>query len=650
MKKLVVIETKSQAKEILKWENLDSAILVVCNFEAAGRVLTAAGIEFKLLEGYEASSDTDLLDEAAFSLAGGWHQIPPIRERLLYRDCSLGFLIERDLTYYLFALLYNFSVIDTILRKEKPDKVIVFENPDRALRSYDEFRGYDDECIFGKLFRNHAKAFGIPVQLWQEGDGRQRFKIRREKPWARAKIFAKKLLTDLWQWLDRAKTLSKVQHGILLALTPDYVLSLAKILKNAGSCRVTYLTRALPFRKLKELLKSVVSISIASSAILSKEQTHKKTLLAFYKEVPVQKALTEYFSWNGYNLWPYVSKRLEFLFSEHFIELRSQIDFFIQTLTDRSITTVVVNEDVCDFNRTLVVTARNLGIPSVVLQHGVAMKKIGFYPVVADRFACWGSYHRNRLLEWGIPQEKIVLTGCPRYEEWPESRGSNSKRLDFCRNYGLDPEKKIVVYVNTILREEWKVYDLNLRVTSWQMKEHIEGVVRAMKEIPDHQLVIKLHPRDRHRRLVEDILNSLNIKSGVTLLQFCNTRRLLEIADVVIDPARSGMSLEALALGRPLVRLNLNHRQDPLVDLNENGVAVGITELSKLPEALEMIKKLHSSVEFKERLRITLNEQLFVDNQTKPSHRVASLVLELSTGLRDSKNIRQPLQGYVAAR
>lgn len=169
MKSLVVIETKKQAAEWLRkireeGPSLDHVTPLVSNFKAE-RILKEARRSFKVLEDYPVGFDIQELQDASFILAEGWYQTPTFFHSLSYEKCSLGLMVQRDLAYYLFALLYNLSLADAILREEHPDGIHIFETPERPLKNYGEFRGYDEEGVFARIFQDRSRALGIPVRV-----------------------------------------------------------------------------------------------------------------------------------------------------------------------------------------------------------------------------------------------------------------------------------------------------------------------------------------------------------------------------------------------------------------------------------------------------------------------------------------------------
>ena len=92
---------------------------------------------------------------------------------------------------------------------------------------------------------------------------------------------------------------------------------------------------------------------------------------------------------------------------------------------------VVVDEDATPQNRILVLAARELDIPTLIVQHGMFGVKSAFIPMVADHIAVWGEESRKKLIEWGVPDSKITVTGNPKYDKLCDYINSNQKSDKF---------------------------------------------------------------------------------------------------------------------------------------------------------------------------------------------------------------------------
>ena len=77
---------------------------------------------------------------------------------------------------------------------------------------------------------------------------------------------------------------------------------------------------------------------------------------------------------------------------------------------------LVLDEDATPMARGAIYLGRKYGIRSVVLQHGVPFVRFGFAPMLADCVAVWGEASKQQLIGWGVPGDRIVVTGCPKHD------------------------------------------------------------------------------------------------------------------------------------------------------------------------------------------------------------------------------------------
>ena len=74
---------------------------------------------------------------------------------------------------------------------------------------------------------------------------------------------------------------------------------------------------------------------------------------------------------------------------------------------------LVLDEDITPDGRATATVARRLSIPSVVVQHGVPCSRFGFLPLTADRFLAQDTASADRMTEWGLDAQRILVAGDP---------------------------------------------------------------------------------------------------------------------------------------------------------------------------------------------------------------------------------------------
>ncbi|MEE9592811.1 MAG: CDP-glycerol glycerophosphotransferase family protein [Thermoplasmata archaeon] len=304
----------------------------------------------------------------------------------------------------------------------------------------------------------------------------------------------------------------------------------------------------------------------------------------------IKAAIQEHLSTQeGYDL-DLLEDFLDYHFSVTFPRVVEHIDTAKRLLEAERPDLILLTTEYGLFERALVVGARMKGIPTLAVQHGVIHPRhFGYiYPPgavatdgsvsaphvpIPDRTAVYGQYHKEILTELGAyPSNSVIVTGQPRYDLLEEAR----QRYDSDRirgELGLAPSGKLVL---------WTTQTHGLPAA--ENEANIDAVYGALHGLEGVGLVVKLHPLEdqgaplyrKHR------LNHPIIVDGEG-----DTFALLHACDLMIT-GHSTTALEAVALSRPVIILNLSGDPDP-VDYVQAGVAVGVYRAEDLRPTIERL-------------------------------------------------------------
>ncbi len=219
---------------------------------------------------------------------------------------------------------------------------------------------------------------------------------------------------------------------------------------------------------------------------------------------------------------------------------------------------VLLDEDATALKRLLVQLAREHRVPSVVVQHGVPRVRFGFAPPAADALCLWGNRSQEQLHAWGVPQEKLFVTGSPAHDELfaPGGRFHSGQAAPVAERVAGAPLEetpfRVLLLATTRprpLRPEPAAFHLTLEEYQRLLFLAVEEVLRW----PQARLTIKLHPRDADARwyrqfVPEEERHRVRIESRRTLWHLLPEHHLvLHIA--------SGAGVEAALAGWPVVEL-----------------------------------------------------------------------------------------------
>lgn len=123
---------------------------------------------------------------------------------------------------------------------------------------------------------------------------------------------------------------------------------------------------------------------------------------------------------------------------------------------------------------------------------------------------CWGSLTQKRLLEHGVPQKNAPVTGAVMMDFLrPEFAGYFEDKKTLCQKYGLDPEKRLMLYISSFgyaSMDQKEVEELSkmagtdftefARVNRQSMAETLGWFDRYLSAHPEVELVYRRHPSE----------------------------------------------------------------------------------------------------------------------------------------------------------
>ena len=130
--------------------------------------------------------------------------------------------------------------------------------------------------------------------------------------------------------------------------------------------------------------------------------------------------------------------------------------------------------------------AQRLG--KVVVQHDNHGGLDSYY-YGADLAAVKGPYFAEFVRRrWGLAEDVVVSTGCVQFDAAVGLEVERKSRDEFCRIYGLDPAKRIAVWLPTQDHRQRQYYE-------WSANKYRE-ICEIVSQTTNHNLIIKPHPAD----------------------------------------------------------------------------------------------------------------------------------------------------------
>lgn len=244
----------------------------------------------------------------------------------------------------------------------------------------------------------------------------------------------------------------------------------------------------------------------------------------------------------------FLHQKMADLLSKNLPGLLFEIDRMNQFFNEaQSLRSVLLDEDIDAGKNAFCQIARKFGVPSFVELHGALCDKHGFLPLTADYLFVWGQAQKSKLISWGCPPEKILVSGCSRYSFYQQMDAQKVKKT-VAKKLGIDYHEKIVL-VAFVPISRWN------SIFEERMQQIISETLDVISEFA-HQarFIIKVHPADENIARYETWLKKNNLKGRVLIIKKFDPLLLAKAADLLIV-YRSTYSVDGFALDKPVICL-----------------------------------------------------------------------------------------------
>lgn len=200
----------------------------------------------------------------------------------------------------------------------------------------------------------------------------------------------------------------------------------------------------------------------------------------------------------------------------------------------------------------------------------------------ADKKAVMGEIIKNLYIESGVEPERIVVTGAAHFDQLFSRNKEQDKQV--LAEGGIDPNRKTILFTTE-------------NITFSETKEMLTGVISAVLEMNDVQLVIKVHPREDvgpYQEMAERYHDS-----RIHVVKDTDLYALISSCELLVTKF-STTALEAMMVDKPVVTINLSGQSTP-VPYAEEGAALGVYRYEDMDQAI--LKALHDE-ETRDKLKV----------------------------------------------
>jgi len=322
---------------------------------------------------------------------------------------------------------------------------------------------------------------------------------------------------------------------------------------------------------------------------------------------------------------------IRFLLQHHVPQTLSRIEATNQLFQDHTFDVVLTRIDARDTYRIVPLVARQCGVPSITVQHGIIGTQdtaYGFIPIVSDKLAVYGPGTRQVLEDVGESPDRIAEVGSARFDRY-----QNDASSDPLEDNSPNPMTVLVVVPSVIVGMTRSF--INRLWTSCDVQDCAAAVGALLREEDDVHVIVKFHPSDSqadcHRGMFQ---REAGDHTG--RLQICfkePIEPLVQRAGIVVS-ARSTVGLEAMLNGIPLVEMDFKESTRNARDMKNAGAARVARDARELVQQLrELMNDPECRADQISKAGQFVRDKYLFDGQA--SARTAALIEDMIATARD---------------
>lgn len=283
-----------------------------------------------------------------------------------------------------------------------------------------------------------------------------------------------------------------------------------------------------------------------------------------WRTVRDDEAFHDRFELDGIQVWNALEERFELHYRFHYQRLVR----FIQTgrhLIDVAEPDVVLFKGVGPKSaRTFATVANELGVPTVMIQHGKSNPIQRFEPLV-DHVAAWGELSKGFLVTRGYDPDQITVCGSPKFDHLHDLEVDEEQlRSDL----GIDDDSDVLMLASQPFSENVR---RTIATAVCESLESMSGVV----------LLIRPHPRE-DGALIRDIAAQHDVKTAYAPHQ--DIHHLVEVADAVTG-INTSVLFEASLMDTPAIVLDFT--DEPIQEFWRREGFTVVDDAADLPSVVQ---------------------------------------------------------------
>lgn len=553
---IIILPPLAGSPEVKRWaERYSADRMFLSNPVVQKRNLDADRVETIDADQLGILDSLTYINWAAKNLATSWHSVPSVRSIVTLEGIDLAGLFYIEDVYYFIGLLKAIKISERLL---------------------DQYRGEnfflaDDGSYWSDAFKLAAARKGTGIDVFPcAADIKEN-----TKGISLTKDLLKFVLSKINMFLIavRSRNTGRGRHSILYSCAPRFS---ENIWNETCLDAVSYFLRPVFSLKVfrRSFNKSGSVRHILPGYFLSGKE--RRSILREFEPKKIFEELDSILTgeksllFEGYDLWPVYRRRLRRNLDDSLVDYALMTCSMVRMLRFLAPGLVVTDEDTTPFNKALVEVCGHNRVKTVQLNHGILGHSLLKIPINSDIIAAYGDSSRKRLEKWGVPEEKIVLTGAPVYSVLPERAHREKIKSSFFAEFDIPEGCKIVTLATSPFRTEERADFMDSFLTPERIGRMIEVAACFLKEMSDREirLIIKFHPREKNEWFTRQIFEHTDLKRKVIFLKRYNLSNILFSSDLVLTYGTT-VYYDAMLMKVPVVLFD-SARQRNLSFLSES--------------------------------------------------------------------------------
>ena len=333
--------------------------------------------------------------------------------------------------------------------------------------------------------------------------------------------------------------------------------------------------------------------------------------------------------------WQRVKERLYDVLKRDFFPRMVDVEWMRNCAARNDVRLLVFSEDVLPSSRTLIETAKAIGIPSLQVMHSVPCGPKTAHPALTSTHLAVFSEHAGRLYESiDADPSRVAVTGNPAWDRLARPpRPGERNRL--CGSLDLDPAQPVIVYSLTNSGSWSEAYAVRPQLHNQLTEAVLDAFTTLSRAHSEWQFGMRPRPGLDRTCPIDDLVARARGRGLKNV--FVDRLRPYEsvvLSDVVLS-TESNMGIEAILLGKPAVNVCLEECGAEIFDegfgplYNPDDAVLQARTADAIAPAIEAAL-LDASV--KDRLvqaRARSIQRFNGENDGKAAQRVAELIVSL---------------------